>query len=283
MKRLAGAGPVDEYRAWFAELASEASGEAVEREDLVCRGVPSSWIRTADSEEGRIVLYFHSGDFVAGSVSSDMAIIASMSRSLSARVLAVDYRLAPEDPFPAGLDDCVSVYRWLLQQGANPRAVVIAGSSGGAGLALSMLLLLRERREAKPGAAVCLCPFADLTLQADSLLLNDGKDWMSKRRLEELVAVYLAGADPSQPLASPALADLSGLPPLFVQAGRNAILVDDARHLAAMASSDGVHVELDIWPEMMHMWQLFAGSLPEGGQAIEKMAKVVIPWIKAWA
>lgn len=277
--------PVDQARAAFEQLMSLYTGnlENVVREDIVCSGVPASWIITSESIDHRVVLYFHGGGFTIGSVQSHMEIMSRMSRALSARVLAIEYRLAPEHPFPAAIDDCVAAYRWLLHSGFNPNQLVLAGSSAGAGLVMSTLLTLRDCKDPKPAAAVCLCPFVDMTLQSDSLYTNHGRDWVTKSRLEAIVETYLAGADPAQRLASPVAADLSGLPPIFIQAGRNEILVDDARRLAAYASSDGVQVELDIWPEMIHMWQLFASAIPEGAEAIEKMCGLLKKSVRAWS
>ncbi|OFW59973.1 MAG: hypothetical protein A2W01_08695 [Candidatus Solincola sediminis] len=282
---MRGETPVENARVEFERLMSSYTGDLadVTREEAICSGVPASWILTPHAIYNRVVLYFHGGGFTMGSVQSHLEILSRISRPLSARVLAIDYRLAPEHPFPAAIEDCVSAYRWLLRSGISPDQMVLAGSSAGAGLVMSTLLMLRDCNDPQPAAAVCLCPFVDMTLQGDSLTANHGRDWVTKSRVEAIVETYLAGADPAQPLASPVLADLSGLPPILIQAGRNEILVDDARRLAAYASSDGVQIELDIWPEMIHMWQLFAAAIPEGAEAIEKMAKLLKKSVRAWS
>lgn len=279
--------PIEESRAAFEKLmvpfTLEAETNDVKKEEVMCGDVPGAWIMAPGASDDRVVMYLHGGGFSMGSIESHLDILCRLSRSLSARVLAIEYRLAPEHPFPAAIEDCVHAYRWLLSSGVDARRAVIVGSSAGAGLVMSTLLVLRDGRDRKPAAAACLCPFADMTLQSESLYVNEGKDWVTRSRVEEIVDTYLAGADPHDPLASPALADLSGLPPIFIQAGRNEILVDDARRLAAYASSDGVHVELDIWPEMIHIWQLFAAKVPEGREAIEKVSRLLKNWVKAWS
>jgi monoterpene epsilon-lactone hydrolase len=276
--------PLEEASTAFEEIMASYRGDSdgVTCEKIVCSGIPASWVTASKAEEQRVVLYLHAGGLTMGSVQSHLPIISMISHALAAKVLAIEYRMAPEHKFPAALDDCVAAYRWLIDSGVSPKQLVIVGTSAGAGLAISMLLVLRDHKDPKPAAVACLCPFADMTLQSDSLYSNNGNDWITRSQVENMVASYLDGADREQPLVSPVFANLLGLPPIYIQSGRSEILVDDARRLAAFASSDGVHVELDIWPDMIHLWQLFAPAVPEGKEAIEKMARALKAWVKVW-
>lgn len=148
---------------------------------------------------------------------------------------------------------------------------------------MSMLLVLRDAGDPLPAAGVCLCPFVDMTLKSRSLDTNQGKDWVTRSRVEAIIQTYLAGADPTQPLASPVLADLTGLPPLFIQVGSHEIILDDSRRLAERAEADGVQVYLDVWPEMIHIWQLFASFVPEGREAIVRLADILMEKIASWS
>jgi epsilon-lactone hydrolase len=283
--RTKGNTSLEEMRSAFEELVASYSPDldGMSREEIVFSGIPASWITTRDAEEKRVALYLHAGPFTMGSFQSHLPLAGMISSSLAVRVLAIEYRQPPEHTLPAALDDCVAAYRWLINSGVDPKKLVIIGTAAGAGLAISTLLVLRDNKDPKPGSVVCLCPFVDMTLQGDSLHTNDGKDWINRSIVEEIVNGYLDGADPAEPLASPVFANLLGLPPIFIQASRQEILVDDARRLAAYASGDGVHVELDVWPDMLHLWQLFGAVLPEGREAIEKMARVVKTWVSAGA
>jgi monoterpene epsilon-lactone hydrolase len=278
--------PIEEARAAFEALMAEFTPETdlsgIQLEKVQAGSVPAQWITVPGAHRERFLLYLHGGGFTMGSVQSHLDILARLARSTEARVLAIEYRLAPEHPFPAAIEDSVEAYRWLLDSGVEPKRIVVAGSSAGGGLVLSTSLKLRDDGDPLPAAGVCLCPFADMTLQSDSLVSNEGRDWVTRSRVEAVVETYLAGADPAQPLASPLLADLTRMPPLLIQAGSHEILVDDARRLAAYASSDGVPVELNVWPEMIHMWQLFGARVPEGREAIEKLAAFLLKKISGW-
>jgi monoterpene epsilon-lactone hydrolase len=278
--------PIEEARAGFEALMAEYTPSAdiagVIQEDEMSGTVPARWVYTPDADPERVLLYLHGGGFTMGSALSHLDILARLSMLLSARVLAIDYRLAPEHPFPAALEDSVESYRWLLESGADPSMVVIAGSSAGGGLALSTLLALREDMDPLPAACVCLCPFTDMTLQGASLDYNEGKDWVTRSRVQQVVETYLAGADPTEHLASPLLEDLEGLPPLFIQVGGDEILLDDSQRMAERAREAGVEVDLDVWPEMIHIWQLFAAAVPEGREALENLSRTMLQKIAGW-
>jgi acetyl esterase/lipase len=216
------------------------------------------------------MLYLHGGGYVVGSIATHRGLAGRLSQAAAARVLLVDYRLAPEHPFPAAVDDAAGAYRWLLAQGIEPARLVIAGDSAGGGLTIATLVALRDAGVPLPAAAVCLSPWVDLEGRGDSVTTKAAADpLVHKDMLVQLAAWYLAGADPRTQLAAPLYADLRHLPPLLIQVGTAEILLDDAIRLAEKATAAGVKVTLEPWEDMIHVWQLFAPMLPEGQKAIE--------------
>jgi acetyl esterase/lipase len=221
-------------------------------------------------------MYLHGGGYVIGSTRSHLDVVARLACATAGRVLSVDYRLAPEHPFPAAVDDAVAAYRWWLGEGVDPRHCVIAGDSAGAGLAIAMLVALRDAGDPLPAAAVCFSPWVDLEGIGASMIRNAQTD--PNINLEELLIVadlYLAGADPRTPLAAPLHADLRGLPPLLILASSAETLLDDSMRLAKRARQAGVRVRLDVWQHMVHAWPVLAALLPEGREAIEQVAEFV--------
>ncbi len=201
---------------------------------------------------------------------------ARISRASGARVLAINYRLAPEHPFPAAVEDATAAYRWLLAQGIAPNRIVIAGDSAGGGLTISTLLALRDAKQPLPAAAVPISPWTDLAATGESLRTLAGKDPMVQAEpLKEMAKLYLGKADAKNPLASPLYADFKGLPPMLIQVGGAEILLDDAKRVADKAKAAGVMVELEVWDEMVHVWHVFAKLLPEGQQAIDRIGRFV--------
>lgn len=222
------------------------------------------------SHADRHVLFLHGGGYRTGAPATYRHFTWRIAAATRASVLAIDYRLAPEHPFPAALEDAVAAYRWLLAEGAEPGKVLIMGDSAGGGLALATLLKLRDERCPLPGAAVALSPWTDLALTGASLKLNARSDPMLEvEHLPALVEEYLAGADPRLPYASPLYGDLGGLPPTLIQVGGDEILRDDAVRMHERLRRAGCQAELEIWPRMPHVWQAFAPVLPEARQAIE--------------
>lgn len=220
-----------------------------------------------------VVLYFHGGGYVMGSVNTIRPLAANLAVAAGARVLALGYRLAPEHPFPAAVDDAVAAWRWLLDGGADPAAVAFGGDSAGGGLTVAALLAARDQGVPRPAAAVCISPWVDLTLAGESYDRNAATDPDVLRwRLEEMARLYLAGADPRIPLASPVFGDLAGLPPLLVHAGTSELLEDDAVLLTAVARTAGVSVTLELYQDMIHVWHAYAPGLPEGTAGIERIA-----------
>jgi acetyl esterase/lipase len=239
-------------------------------------GMRADQIAGPASRDDRHVLYLHGGGFVSGSPALYRHLTWRIAAAARARVLALDYRLAPEHPFPAALDDALAAYRWLLAEGADPRRIAVMGDSAGGGLAFSLLLRLRDQGAPLPAAAVALSAWTDLALTGASLRLNAAADPMlNAEDLPKLAACYLASADPRDPYASPLYGDATGLPPTLIQAGSDEILHDDSTRMADRLRAAGCEVELEIWPRMPHAWHLFAPVLPEARRAIERIGAFV--------
>jgi monoterpene epsilon-lactone hydrolase len=235
---------------------------------LLAGGVPAVRVTTPQSRDDCHILYLHGGAYVYGAPTHYRDFIWRIANVTGASVLCLDYRLAPEHPFPAAVDDAVSAYRWLLAEGCNPRRMAIMGDSAGGGLTFGTLLKLRDERVALPAAAVALSPWTDLALTGETLL--------SGHQARTFVDWYLAGADSRHPYASPLYGDPTGLPPTLIQVGSDEILLDDAKRMADRLRNAGCTSELEIWPRMPHVWQLFARVLPEGRRAVERIGEFVL-------
>lgn len=268
--------PGESFTAQRALLESALEGVPIPA-DVTCTpvdigGRPAEWLEPADHEKQRTILYFHGGGYCTGSLLTIRALAAQVAVAARARTLTIDYRLAPEHPFPAAVEDGVTALRYLLDLGCDPGQIALAGDSAGGGLTVATLIAARDAGLPLPTAAVCISPLTDLTLSGASLDANSHLDPQVQRfRAREMVDAYLAGQDPRLPLASPAFADLKGLPPLLVQVGAVEALLDDSRRLAAMAEACGVDVTLECWPNMIHVWHAFAPRLSEGTAAIERI------------
>lgn len=249
-------------------------GVAVETVDL--GGLRAEWHvpegLSGAPEEQRTILYFHGGGYVIGSPVSHRHITGRLALDANARILSVDYALAPEHPFPAAVDDGLKAYRWLLTRGHAPGRIAIAGDSAGGGLSVATLLAARNEGLPMLAAASLISPWSDLTCSTGSYQTRaDADPMITPEGIRELAATYLAGADARNPLASPNLADLHGLPPMLIQVGDDEVLLDDSRDLASRASAAGVDVTLEVAPGMIHVWHAFYQMLPEGRQAIAGM------------
>ncbi len=239
-------------------------------------GVPAEWISATGAADDRVILYVHGGGYVMGSIATHRELVARLSKASGARGLALDYRLAPEHPFPAAVDDAVTAYRWLLSQNIKPNNIVVAGDSAGGGLAVATLLAIRDAKLPLPAAGVGISPWVDMEGLGESMTTRAKADpVVQKQGLLGMAQLYLGGKDAKSPLAAPLHADLTGLPPLLIQVGDAETLLSDSTRLAEKAKKAGVKVELEVWPEMPHVWHLFAPFLPEGQQAIEKIGKYV--------
>jgi acetyl esterase/lipase len=237
-------------------------------------GVAAEWIAVPDADWG-VILYLHGGAYALGSINTYREFIARLARAARMGSLAINYRLAPEHPFPAALEDATAAYAWLLAQGVEPSRIIVAGDSAGGGLALAALVALRDAGKLLPAGAVCISPWTDLTLSGASIQGKAQVDCMlDADSLEMYAKLYAGERDRTSPLISPLFADLSGLPPLLIQVGSDEILLDDARRCTARARQAGVDVILEIWDEMFHVFQLVP-FLPETKRAVGQIAEFV--------
>jgi len=262
---------VEEMRAGFEALAGLLPCPPdVTRTPVEAAGRPAEWIAAPGADPSRAVLYLHGGGYVIGSLNTHRELAGRLSRASGARVLLLDYRLAPEHPFPAAVEDAAAAWRWLITQGVAARRAAVAGDSAGGGLTLATLLRLRDTGAPLPAAGVCLSPWVDLEATGASMQSRSAVDPIVQREpLLQMAQLYLGGASARDPLASPLYASLRGLPPLLVQVGEAETLLDDATRLSERARAAGVEVTLEVWPEMIHVWHLFAPLLPEGAKAVD--------------
>ncbi len=245
----------------------------LQREQL--GGVPASWLRRSNTDPSRVLLYLHGGGYVIGSVDTHLDLLARLCRGSGSSVVAIDYRLAPEHIFPAQLEDALAAYRALLAGGVEPHRLVVGGESAGGGLTMSLLVKLRDEALPLPAAAFCISPWVDLEGLGASMEHNERFDYVNRKILRAFAGHFVSERDLRNPLAAPCYADLSGLPPLLVQAGGAEVLLDDANILAERAKQAGVDAELDIWPDMIHAWHAFAPLIPAGRKAIAKVCAFV--------
>jgi monoterpene epsilon-lactone hydrolase len=237
---------------------------------------PAEWLRPPSAMPGRVVLYLHGGGYVIGSPRSHRHLAAAIASAAEASALLLDYRLAPEHPFPAAVDDATAAYRWLLDQAIAPERIVIAGDSAGGGLTVATLLALREARVPLPAGGVCISPWVDLTCSGASYGTKADADPIVRRSgVEEMARAYLGATPPRTPLASPLFADLRGLPPLLIHVGSDEVLLDDAVQLAERAKAHGVDATLEIYDRMIHVWHWFLPMLEEAETAVAAIGRFV--------
>jgi epsilon-lactone hydrolase len=243
-------------------------------EQVTAGGVNGEWISPASAPKDKAILYFHGGGFRIGSVTSHRDLIAQIAVASGCRVLAINYRLAPEHRFPAARDDALAAYGWMLQQGLKPANVAFAGDSAGGNLALAAMLTLRKRQLPLPAAAALMSPWTDLAATGASYVSRAEADPIHQRSMILALANnYLGGeGDPSDPLVSPLYADLAGLPPLLIQVGDRETVLDDSVMLADKARAAGVAVDLQVWDGMIHVFQMFGAELAEAHRAIADIA-----------
>ena len=266
--------PPAELRAAFERWAGAMA--AVDGVELIPAGPgvpPGIWYRPAVPRPGA-VLHLHGGGYVFGSSRTIRSLASGLAAATNMAVFALDYRLAPEHPFPAAVDDAFAAYRWLREQVPGSGEVVVSGDSAGGGLAVAAAVRICAELLPLPAALLCLSPWTDLSLASPSVSLNAATDTqVSPAFLAEAATSYVTGADPTTPLASPAYADLTGLPSMMIQVGAEELLVDDARRLAAAADRAGVDVTLECWEGMPHVWQSLVPRLPEAWAALAGIAR----------
>jgi monoterpene epsilon-lactone hydrolase len=258
----------------FAAAFEIPAGITVKRGGLA--GVPVEWVRPRNAVAPYLFLHLHGGGYVLGNPAASRPFTTALAHALRAPVVSVDYKLAPEHPFPAAVEDALAAWRGLLSAGHDPKTIAVGGESAGGGLAIALMVAARDAGLALPAAIVAMSPWADMRCNAKSLDTKAGTDPMLTRRsLREMADAYLSGSLANSPLASPVLADLRQLPPLLIQVGSEEVLLDDARALHHKAFADGVDAHIEIWPEMIHVFQMFHPMLEEGGQAIRRIAEFV--------
>jgi monoterpene epsilon-lactone hydrolase len=248
----------------------------VQIQPIVADGVAAEWTTTPQADNTRVIMFLHGGGYMSGSIASHRHMIAEAGRQAGARSFAVGYRLAPEHPFPAALDDALTAYRYLLAAGYAPHHIALAGESAGGGLALATAVSLRDAGLPLPGCLYCSSPWVDLTMSGRSMTGKAAVDpLIQKPYLDELATAYLNGTDPRAPLVSPLNADLHGLPPVLIQVGSAETLLNDSTRLAAALGEADVSVTLQIWPEMIHAWHLFYQQVEAGQRALAAVGAFV--------
>ena len=262
----------DERTGWEASVKGQKLPEGTLVSGVSLNGVPCEWVERADSD-GLVILLVHGGGFTSGSPRTHRKFAATLARAAGGRVLVPDYALAPEEPFPAGLDDVVAVYAALAEQGVEPHDIVFNGDSAGGGLAVAALLKLRELGAPMPRAAVLLSPWADLTLSGASYSNKGDHPNASREELMRAAAAYAPAERHREPLVSPLFADLGGLPPLLVQAGEHEVFIDDATGLVNRAQAAGIDARLSVAPGLWHVYQ--HSDCPEARDAVEEIATFI--------
>lgn len=261
---------------WETEAAQTQLPTGTTLTPLSANGVPCEYVSNPEADPTRVVVHLHGGGFNSGLSRTHRDLAARLSLATHTPVLLVDYRLAPEHPFPAAIEDVVKVCRWLLANGQGPSRMAMSGDSAGGGLVVSALLSLRDDQEPLPAAAVLLSPWLDLALSGETITSRAALDpIVSLAGLRTAAQYYLGDDDPTTPLASPIYADLSGLPPLLIQVGEHELLLSDSLRLADKAKAAGVEVQLEVWPEMWHVWHSWAASLPEAQEALQRIGDFV--------
>jgi acetyl esterase/lipase len=270
---------IDEQRARMAGAPPSATvPEGVTTTETYAGGCRALWHDPEGGAKDRVILYFHGGGYVLGSHSRSANAVSHIAKAVGCRALNVDYRLAPEHPFPAAVDDALAAYRWLLAQGMAAGHIAISGDSAGGGLTLAALLAIMGAGLPLPAAAVPLSAWTDMEGTGDSMRSKAEADLIiSDGVLAGMAGQYLGEQDPKDPLASPLHGDYQGLPPLYLQVGGDEALLDDSTRVAERARAAGVEAKLDIFPEMQHVFQNSAGNVPEADEAIARIGAWLRP------
>lgn len=261
---------------WDALSSSVPSKVGAKVTPVDAGGVRAFWVDAPGAAKDRVVVYFHGGGYAFGSLRSHQTLVEQLSLSAKARVLFVDYRLAPEHPFPAAVDDATAAYRWALDQGYKPERMAIGGDSAGGGLTVATLVALKRGGTKLPACAVLLSPWVDLECSGETMTTKAAEDPMVGKALTLKISdIYMPNGGLREPLASPLYADLSGLPPLSIQVGSRECLLDDSRRIAERAKSAGVKVKLEECEGLIHVFQVFCTRLEEGVAAIDRLGAFI--------
>ena len=271
---------LDEMRHMFEQwprITGEPGG--VDYIETDAGGVPALWVAPKNCAQDRVVLCAHGGGYVVGSMYTHRKTYGHVAKAIGCRALIVDYRRAPENAHPGPVNDMARAYKWLLDQGIGPNHIALIGDSAGGGLAVTTILRAREQSLALPAATMPLSPWLDMEATGGTFETNAAKDLLVTRDIIHIMAgMFLGeGGNRRDPLANPLHANLTGLPPMYIQTGADETLLDDSRKLADLARKSGVDVTLEIVPEMQHVFQFLAGTAPEGDTAIRRLADWVRP------
>ncbi|WP_342244541.1 alpha/beta hydrolase [Pseudomonas sp. OTU5201] len=258
---------------YLTALTVHPTPDGVTVDEIQMGRVPATLVTPENIEDGRVMLYIHGGGYVAGSPAGYHGIAGNYAKLLKARVYMPDYRLAPEHPFPAAIDDTLASYQWLLDQGIPARSIVFSGDSAGGSMVVTVMVAARAAGLPLPAAGVALSPWANLEHAGSSMMTRDGIDpTVNLVGLNLMASTFLQGALRNDPGASPIFADVRGLPPIAIHIGESEVMLSDAMRLATHLAENRVRVTLEVWPRMFHVWHLFAAILPEGRRALEHAA-----------
>ncbi len=266
----------DSRRDWEREAAELPLANKSQVRPVIAGGIAAEWVEVRGADAGRVLLFLHGGGYNSGSAITHRKLASHLAEVTGLRVLVPNYRLAPEHPFPAGVDDALAVYGWLRGQGLEPDEIVAGGDSAGGGLTLSLLLRLRQRGDTMPKAAVLLSPWTDLTVSSPSYTeLQKLDPSISQERLRRSGLWYAGSGDPADPMASPLFADLSGVPPLLIHVGGHETMLDDSRIFAERARAAGVDVSYRMWPGLWHVFHHQHPDVPEATEALQEIGAFV--------
>lgn len=241
-----------------------------------CDGTPAEWITPKKPLKNRAVIYLHGGGYLLGSVSTHSPLMARIALASKTKILAVEYRLAPENPYPAALEDAVNSYQWLVKQGYDPKNIVLAGDSSGGGLAIATLLKLRDEGITQPAGCACISPWLDLTNTGETIQSHAEKDLLVNSVGLSLAAFNYVTPDKFiNPYVSPLYADLKGLAPLYIHVSGSEALLDDTIRFEKKAKEAGVEIDVQVWHNMLHVWQAF-GFLPEARKSIKSIGQFIV-------
>jgi acetyl esterase/lipase len=248
----------------------------VKIEPVNFNNINAEWSIPIKTETKGVILYVHGGGYVAGSVQTHRAFVAQVAKKAKTKLLSVDYRLAPEHPFPAAIEDGINAYKWLLEQGYNSSQIVLMGDSAGGGLAIGLALKIRDLVLPLPIAVVALSPWVDLLCEGETMLTNQKTDNMANKKGAHFFAIsYAKESEYKNPYASPLYANLKGFPKILIQVSNTEILYNDATRFNEKALSEGVDITLDVWNKMPHVWQMFSPILPEARLAIRDIGTFI--------
>lgn len=260
----------------WGDVTAEPGG--VDYVEVDAGGVAAMWAIPKGCSDKHVVIGTHGGGYAAGSMYTHRKVFAHIAKAIGCKALILHYRRSPENPHPAQIEDAVNAYKWLLEQGIEPNNICTTGDSAGGALCTSMVIAMRDQGLPLPAAILPISPFYDMELTGETLASNADSDVLVKKELAAgMIDMFLAGGSPQDPLANPLYADLSGLPPIYIQVGADECLLDDSVRFEKKARDSGVDVKLDVFPEMQHVFHFLAGVAPEADQAIAQMAAWVRP------